>query len=59
MWRVRVTIVAMEKQQSFLFVVGGGVDVAVSNIQVFSVAMYMHCCRANKIYRTAVNNNKY
>jgi hypothetical protein len=41
MWRVRVTIVAMETQQYCPFFIVVGFDVAVKNARVFAFAMKM------------------
>jgi hypothetical protein len=56
LWRVRVTIVAMERQQYV------DLHVAVNNLKVFSVVMKMQqwvsfaLLSSYKIFRTAVNN---
>jgi hypothetical protein len=61
LWRLNLTIVAMEKQQCFLFIVIG-TDVAV-NIEEFSVAMEIQqwvryvLLFTYKTFCTAFNNN--
>ena len=61
MWRVRVTIVAMETQQYFHFFIVVGVDVAVKNTRVCNFAKGMQkliplaLLSNNKTLRTAVD----
>jgi hypothetical protein len=62
LWSVRVKIVAMETQQYITFIVAG-VDVAINNINVISVAMEMEqwvpfaLLVSYEIFRTIVNIN--
>ena len=64
MWRTRVTIVAMETRQLFIFIVSD-VDVAVNNIRVFIVAMWIqrwvhYALLSNyKLFLTSVNYHNY
>ena len=50
MWGVRVNIVVRKMQYIFFFIVGG-IDVAVNNLKVFSVAMQqLQVCRNTFFY---------